>query len=208
MKKILTTVMVMIAALGAFAQSTDKKTEHHFEVAKNLDIFNTLYRELDMLYVDTLDAQKLITTGIDAMLNSLDPYTEYYAEEDTSGATDVRFLSIVPDETTVSFTLSVSNAVFNADLLKLYTTKELAGNASKWTQIPFDVTSSANPITIQAQKHFNDSAFYRLAYGNGHVIVHIADTLKVDRLLLKGDNGSYYRIGVNNSGTLTATVVQ
>ncbi len=82
MKKILTTVVVMIAALGAFAQSTDKKTEHHFEVAKQLDIFNTLYRELDMLYVDTLDAQKLIPIGIDAMLGSLDPYTEYYAEED------------------------------------------------------------------------------------------------------------------------------
>ncbi len=69
-------------ALIASAQSTNKKSEHQFEVAKNLDIFNSLYRELDMLYVDTLDAQKLITVGIDAMLESLDPYTEYYAEED------------------------------------------------------------------------------------------------------------------------------
>ena len=56
--------------------------EHSFEVAKNLDIFNTLYRELDMLYVDTLDAKKVIGVGIDAMLSNLDPYTEFYAEED------------------------------------------------------------------------------------------------------------------------------
>ncbi len=69
-------------ALIASAQNTDKSTEHQFEVAKNLNIFNSLYRELDMLYVDTLDAHKLITIGIDAMLESLDPYTEYYAEED------------------------------------------------------------------------------------------------------------------------------
>ena len=68
----------------AFAQTekANKNTEHSFEVAKNLDVFNSLYRELDMFYVDTLDAQTLITLGIDAMLESLDPYTEYYAEED------------------------------------------------------------------------------------------------------------------------------
>jgi carboxyl-terminal processing protease len=51
------------------------------EVAKNLEIFNALYKNLDMMYVDTLDANKVITTGIDAMLNSLDRYTEYYPEE-------------------------------------------------------------------------------------------------------------------------------
>lgn len=82
MKKIISILVVFGCTLIASAQSPDKKTEHHFEVAKNLDIFNTLYRELDMLYVDTLDAHKLITIGIDAMLESLDPYTEYYAEED------------------------------------------------------------------------------------------------------------------------------
>lgn len=82
MKKIISLIAMCGCALIALAQSTDKKTEHQFEVAKNLDIFNTLYRELDMLYVDTLDANKLITLGIDAMLESLDPYTEYFAEED------------------------------------------------------------------------------------------------------------------------------
>jgi carboxyl-terminal processing protease len=54
---------------------------HNLEVAKNLEIFNALYKNLDMMYVDTLDANKVVTAGIDAMLHSLDRYTEYYPEE-------------------------------------------------------------------------------------------------------------------------------
>ncbi len=54
---------------------------HNLEVGKNLEIFNSLYRNLDLMYVDTLDANKVVTVGIDAMLRSLDPYTEYYPEE-------------------------------------------------------------------------------------------------------------------------------
>lgn len=54
---------------------------HNLEVAKNLEIFNALYKNLDMMYVDTLDANKVVTAGIDAMLRSLDRYTEYYPEE-------------------------------------------------------------------------------------------------------------------------------
>ena len=54
---------------------------HNLEVAKNLEIFNALYKNLDLMYVDTLDANKVVTTGIDAMLRSLDRYTEYYPEQ-------------------------------------------------------------------------------------------------------------------------------
>lgn len=53
-----------------------------FQIAKNLDIFNSIVKELDMFYVDTIDANKTIRSGIDAMLYSLDPYTEYFPEED------------------------------------------------------------------------------------------------------------------------------
>ena len=49
-----------------------------FQIAKNLDIFNSIVKELDMFYVDTIDPNKTIREGIDAMLYSLDPYTEYY----------------------------------------------------------------------------------------------------------------------------------
>jgi carboxyl-terminal processing protease len=62
--------------------NTDQEVKNHnLEVAKNLEIFNTLYKNLDLMYVDTLDADKVVTTGIDAMLRSLDPYTEYYPAE-------------------------------------------------------------------------------------------------------------------------------
>lgn len=56
--------------------------ERAFQVAKNLDIFNSIVKELDLFYVDTLDANKTIREGIDAMLYSLDPYTVYYPEDD------------------------------------------------------------------------------------------------------------------------------
>jgi carboxyl-terminal processing protease len=54
----------------------------YFEVSKNLDIFTTLYKELNTYYVDTLNPDKLVHTGIDNMLESLDPYTDYIPEED------------------------------------------------------------------------------------------------------------------------------
>ena len=57
---------------------------HNFQIAKNLDIFNSIVKELDMFYVDTLDPNKTVREGIDAMLYSLDPYTEYYPEDDQS----------------------------------------------------------------------------------------------------------------------------
>jgi carboxyl-terminal processing protease len=68
----------MLALLPASAQDDNN---HNFNVAKNLDIFNTIYKNLDLMYVDTLDANEVIGTAINAMLNSLDPYTEYYPED-------------------------------------------------------------------------------------------------------------------------------
>ena len=47
------------------------------EVARNLDIFNSLVKELQMNYVDTIDVEKAINTAIRSMLSELDPYTEY-----------------------------------------------------------------------------------------------------------------------------------
>ena len=57
--------------------------DHNFEVAKHLDIFNNVYKNLDLLYVDTLNPKDVIGTGINAMLRQLDPYTEYYAQDET-----------------------------------------------------------------------------------------------------------------------------
>src|SRR5690606_14180571 len=54
--------------------------DSYFEVSKNLDIFATLFRELNIYYVDDTDPGELMKTGIDAMLESLDPYTNYIPE--------------------------------------------------------------------------------------------------------------------------------
>ncbi len=79
MKRIFCIVELFIFInVSGFAQNVD----HNFDVSKNLDVFNSLYRSLDMLYVDTLDANKVIGNGIKAMLYSLDPYTVYYPESD------------------------------------------------------------------------------------------------------------------------------
>lgn len=69
----------MILLAGALLPATaQEEKDHNFNVAKNMEVFNTLYKYLDMMYVDTLDANEVIGYGINAMLGSLDPYTEYY----------------------------------------------------------------------------------------------------------------------------------
>ena len=75
--KILSLILALALLVPAHAQN-----EHSFSVSKNLDIFNSIYRQLDLFYVDSLEADKIVRVGIDAMLNELDPYTSYYPEED------------------------------------------------------------------------------------------------------------------------------
>ncbi len=83
MKKILLFAVVVIAvAINSVKAQNDK--DHDFKVSKNIEVFNDIYRYLDMIYVDTLDADEVIGTGIKGMLNSLDPYTEYYPENEVN----------------------------------------------------------------------------------------------------------------------------
>ena len=67
-----------------------EKTSREFEISQNLDIFNALYKELDMFYVDTVNPEKEIRNGIDAMLGNLDPYTTYIPESEME---DLKFLT-------------------------------------------------------------------------------------------------------------------
>jgi len=76
---------VAIALGGAF---TIAAGDNYFEIGKNLEIFTDLYKELNIYYVDDTQPGKLMKTGIDAMLNSLDPYTQYIPESDIE---DYRF---------------------------------------------------------------------------------------------------------------------
>lgn len=71
-------IAMAVASLWAFNSPTEK----YFEIIKNLDIFATLYKEVNTYYVDEVDPNQLIKAGIDAMLESLDPYTNYIPEDD------------------------------------------------------------------------------------------------------------------------------
>jgi carboxyl-terminal processing protease len=84
-KKWLLAFSVVSLIITGFAYTPD-----YFEVSKNLDIFNAVYRELNVAYVDGTKPGQLMKTGIDAMLASLDPYTVYYTENDIE---DFRFMT-------------------------------------------------------------------------------------------------------------------
>ena len=73
--------MAGLAAMSALPLSAQKSDNHNFEIAKNLEIFNDIYKQLDLFYVDTLSADTVIEWGINAMLRQVDPFTEYYPEE-------------------------------------------------------------------------------------------------------------------------------
>lgn len=78
-------VAVLLAVAGAVCFFGFRSGgSRNFRIAKNLDVFNSIVKELDMFYVDTINPDKTIREGINAMLYSLDPYTAYYPEDDQS----------------------------------------------------------------------------------------------------------------------------
>lgn len=79
--------IVTILSVSFFSFTRDQK---NFEVAKNLDIYYSLFRELNMFYVDEVNPNKLVKTSIDQMLESLDPYTNYISEDQIE---DFRFMT-------------------------------------------------------------------------------------------------------------------
>ena len=79
-KKIIAFCFALFLCSGTQLSQAQQKTDNHFEVSKNLDIFNALIKELEMFYVDSVEVEKTIRRGIDGMLSGLDPYTVYYPE--------------------------------------------------------------------------------------------------------------------------------
>ena len=73
---------LIIGLLATFGFLSFGFVESYFELSKNLDIFSSVYREINVKYVEETNPGKLVKTGIDAMLASLDPYTNYIAEAD------------------------------------------------------------------------------------------------------------------------------
>lgn len=75
-----TIVIALIAFIGLATQGVKAQDDRSFEIAKNLEIFSAVYKNLNLNYVDDVDPGKTIKVAIDAMLASLDPYTNYYPE--------------------------------------------------------------------------------------------------------------------------------
>src|SRR5688572_11015419 len=80
MRKRVLGALVVVSLL--VATSFTPPAERYFEIAKNLDIFASVFKEVNALYVDEVNPNKLVRTGIDAMLSSLDPYTNYIPEDE------------------------------------------------------------------------------------------------------------------------------
>lgn len=82
MKKYILLLLTGLFTLQIYAQiASSGQNQRYYDINKNIDIFNSVLRELDMFYVDSIEVNKLVQGTIHNMLSRLDPYTEYYSEE-------------------------------------------------------------------------------------------------------------------------------
>ena len=77
-------ICIGVLLLGGIFFGFSKGDDRNFQFVKSLDVFNSVLRELDMFYVDSIDPKEVVEYGIQAMLAKTDPYTEYYPEEDNT----------------------------------------------------------------------------------------------------------------------------
>ena len=82
MIKIICKSILISAAFALTATATNNESKN-FSFSKNLELFNSLFRELDIYYVDTINTEKLIQTATDEMLSTLDPYTTFIPKEES-----------------------------------------------------------------------------------------------------------------------------
>ena len=82
MNKIKISVIVCLLMFSTCVVAQNKYDDKGFEISKNLEIFSTVYKNLQLNYVDDIEPGKLMKTAIDAMLASLDPYTVYIPESE------------------------------------------------------------------------------------------------------------------------------
>lgn len=82
MRKRIPFIVFPLAVLSIFTLLAFSGDRRKFNLSQQLNIFNTIIKELDLFYVDTIVPEKIIKDGVDAMLSKLDPYTVYYSEDD------------------------------------------------------------------------------------------------------------------------------
>lgn len=91
MKKTILIFYAIIIAISASSQTAQSdKNQRYFDISKSIDIFNSVIRELDLVYVDSVKIDSLVNATINTMLMRLDPYTEYYSEDNIS---DLQFMT-------------------------------------------------------------------------------------------------------------------
>ena len=83
-------IAILVLAISGITLLSFDSDQKNFLMSKNLDIYYTLFRELNTFYVDDINPQTLVKKSINEMLNSLDPYTNYISEEDIE---DFRFMT-------------------------------------------------------------------------------------------------------------------
>ena len=84
-------LLIAFTTINTVAQvPSPEQNQRYFDINKNIDIFNSVLRELDMFYVDSVEVNNLVQRTIESMLTRLDPYTEYYSEENIG---DLQFLT-------------------------------------------------------------------------------------------------------------------
>lgn len=79
------TIVFALAFLGMSTKADHSDNGKYFEISKNIEIFTNIYKEINTYYVDDLDPAKLMRTGVDAIMQSLDPYTNYISESEIEG---------------------------------------------------------------------------------------------------------------------------
>ena len=82
MKKIIITTLILLVSIASYSKEKPKQDNHYFSVAENLAIFNSLFKQLNVHYVDSIPVTEIMQKGINGMLNALDPYTTYITTDD------------------------------------------------------------------------------------------------------------------------------
>jgi len=149
------------------------------------------------------------TNGVAALVGGRYAVRYYTEGGDALQANAGVFISsILVDEETVTIGVTNRNVSgFSTGKIHLLYSDRFGRRDAAWREIPFTASIAGNVITLVASRSGGNEGYYRILYGNSHVVVHVTDTLKADRLLLRGDNGNFYRISVNSSGVLTASPI-
>jgi carboxyl-terminal processing protease len=172
----LTLAVVCIFGLGFFAFRND---ERFFEIARNLDIYATLFKELNRYYVDEINPNRLTKMSIESMLKNLDPYTNFYAEDEiedyrtmttgqytgigaviTTNKGKNIIYSILEDSPAAKSGLHIGDEIIKIDGIDLTTRKDanpdklMKGQANSVVKLAVKRVGSKDPIEVSVTREF------------------------------------------------------